>query len=120
MTIKEQKRIYDKKRYEILKEQGICTKCGKNPVHTYGAVRCARCARLQKFYSNRHYENNTQVYKERDKVKHKRNRDNGCCTHCGNPNTDGFIKCVNCRLHFHKPSGVENYANAYKTTSKRS
>lgn len=39
---KEEKREYMKKRREFLKEQGLCTRCGRNPKEN-GYVMCALC-----------------------------------------------------------------------------
>lgn len=39
---KEEKREYMRKRRASLKEQGLCTRCGRNPVEN-GYVMCALC-----------------------------------------------------------------------------
>lgn len=60
-------------RYQRLKEQGLCTKCGKHPA-IQNETLCTEC-------------------KQKNKDRASIRRENGLCPICGNPSADGFMLC---------------------------
>ena len=63
----EKERAYDKERYKRLKEQGICTVCGKRPAAD-GIQKCAIC-RQNALDSKRKLRINQRIDKEIDAVR---------------------------------------------------
>jgi hypothetical protein len=94
---KEQRNAYGRKRRELLKAQGLCTRCGKNP-ESPNKTQCDTC-RLD---SARRGNMRSPEYKKLDAVKHKKQRDaltkKGLCTRCGtNPKSANGLMCNSCR-----------------------
>ena len=81
---------FNKARYESLKEQGLCIKCGA--FAEPGRVLCRKC--LDEWHENE----NRDLYREQKRQKRKECREKGLCIDCYTRKVEpGHTRCKRCR-----------------------
>lgn len=93
-----------KERTQFLKENGLCTRCGKAPA-TPGHSTCPNCRDYAKvIYEKRKaqgklwVQNHSEEYYAQKKEQYYERKEQGLCVLCGKPAVDGLIYCPRCRI----------------------
>ena len=91
---------YYKKRYELLKSQGLCVLCGVFEA-TVGRVHCEACGKKQSAYITKQYHEKSdferKIIKEKSVLRYKKLKAAGLCTACAKqPITKASYLCEEC------------------------
>ena len=94
--MKEWKVKSKQKRYYERKANGLCVKCGEPFTPNNDAVYCPQCNLFIHYSTRRHYANNKEYYRKRDKKAQAKRRKNNLCLQCGGEKTADSEKGARC------------------------